>query len=211
MASQQPYQLYVSNPLTPALSDILILQPNDVGATEVGACTFDDIPFTTTLIAALAAKQATLVSATNIKTIAGVSVLGAGDIATVPITVKVSLSSAQILAGFTTPQTLVAAQGSGTFINVLSIAKRLTYGSITYITNTTDRVYIGSFSPVITDGAILASASTDFSVTSPTQSLEVSGTADWVNAPLMWKVITGNPASGNSTLDLYITYNVITF
>ncbi len=125
-------------------------------------------------------------------------------------TVKVSLSSAQILAGFTTPVSLVAAKGAGTFINVLSIAKRLTYGSITYITNTTDRVYIGSFSPIITDGDILASASNDFSVTSPTQSLEVTGSADWVNAPLMWKVITGNPASGNSTLDIYITYNVIT-
>ncbi len=210
MASQQPYQLYVSNPLTPALSDILILQPNNAGATEVGACTFDDIPATTAGIAALANKQDTLVSGTNIKTVGGTSLLGTGDIATVPVTVKVSLSSAQILAGFTTPQTLVAAKGLGTFINVLSIAKRLNYGSVTYITNTTDRVYIGSFSPIITDGAILASASNDFSVTSPTQSLEVSGSADWVNAPLMWKVVTGNPASGNSTLDLYITYNVIT-
>ena len=34
----------------------------------------------TDLVAALAAKQATLVSGTNIKTVGGVSILGAGDI-----------------------------------------------------------------------------------------------------------------------------------
>ena len=111
MANEQYYQRYASNPLTPALSDILTLQPNDGGITQAGACTFDDVPTTTVVTAALAAKQDTLVSATNIKTIGGTSILGAGDIAIVPVTVKVSITSPQILAGFTTPHTLVAAQG----------------------------------------------------------------------------------------------------
>lgn len=127
-----------------------------------------------------------------------------------PITVKVSLSSADILTLSTIPVTLIAAQGAGTYINVLSAAFRMNFGSIAYATNTTLRLEIGSMNPVVTTNTIIASATNDWIVSSPTQSLEVSGTPDWVNILLRAKILTGNPTAGNGTLDIYITYNVIT-
>lgn len=125
------------------------------------------------------------------------------------LTVKVTMTSAEILAAFTTPKTLVISQGAGTFINVLSVAFRLNFNTIAYATNTTLRLEIGSFSPIVATNTILASSSNDFIVTSATQSVEVSGTPDWVDIPLTAKVLTGNPTAGNSTLDIYITYNVL--
>jgi hypothetical protein len=125
------------------------------------------------------------------------------------VTVKVSLTSPEILDLNVTPKVLVAAQGADTYINVLSVAMRYNWNSIAYTTNTTLRVEMGSFSPIVTTNTIIAGTDDDFIVTSPTQSLSVTGTPDWVNAPLRLRAVSGNPAAGDSTLDVYITYNVI--
>lgn len=132
------------------------------------------------------------------------------NIASAVVTVKVTLTSSQILALNSTPITLVAAQGAGTFINVILIAMRLNYGSVTYTTNTTTRLAIGSFSPITTDSTILAGTTTNFAAITATQSLVVTGAADWVNIPLKISAVSGNPAAGNSTLDVYVTYNILT-
>lgn len=124
--------------------------------------------------------------------------------------VKVTMSSAEILAAFTTPKTLISAPGAGKFINVLSAAFRLNFNSAAYATNTTLRLEMGSFSPIVATNTILASTTVDFIVASPTQTLEVSGSPDWVNVALKAKVLTGNPTAGNSTLDFYISYNILT-
>jgi hypothetical protein len=47
---------------------------------ELAAALADDAAFATTVTTALAAKQVTLISGTNIKTVNGVSILGAGDL-----------------------------------------------------------------------------------------------------------------------------------
>lgn len=127
-----------------------------------------------------------------------------------PITVKVSLSSADILTLSTVPITLIVAPGAGKYINVLSAAFRMNFGSIAYATNTTLRLEIGSMNPIVTTNTIIAASTNDWIVSSPTQSLEVSGTPDWVNTLLRAKILTGNPTAGNGTLDIYITFNVIT-
>lgn len=127
-----------------------------------------------------------------------------------PVTVKVSLSSAEILSLSTVPKTLIAAPGAGKFINVLSVAFRLNFNSVAYATNTTLRLEIGSFNPIVGTNTIIASSTTDFIVCSPTQSLEVSGSPDWVNTLLRAKILTANPTAGNSTLDIYISYNILT-
>ena len=43
MASKQIYQLLADNPLTPALTDAVPFQPNDAGATEAGANTWQEV------------------------------------------------------------------------------------------------------------------------------------------------------------------------
>ena len=101
MAAQQPYQLYASNPLTPGLTDIICFQPNDAGATEMGASTYAQM-----LIA-----------------------LG------IPYTVKVSVSSAEILALNDIPKSLIAAPGAGKMIVPLAVSFRLNFVSVAYTTN----------------------------------------------------------------------------
>jgi len=43
MASQQVYQVFAENPLTPALTDVVPFQPNDAGVTAMGANTWQSI------------------------------------------------------------------------------------------------------------------------------------------------------------------------
>jgi len=126
------------------------------------------------------------------------------------ITVKISLSSAEILALSTTPKTLIAAQGAGTYINVLSAAFRYNFVSAAYATNYTLRLELGSMNPLVTTNIIITGTSNDWIVSSPTQTLEVSGSPDWVNVPLKARIVGGNPTAGDSTVDIYVTYNVIT-
>jgi len=124
-------------------------------------------------------------------------------------TVKISLTAAEILNLYTAPKTLVAAQGSGTYINVLSAAFRYNFVSAAYATNYTLRLELGSFNPVVTTNIIITSTGNDWIVSSPIQTVEVSGSPDWVNVPLKARIVGGNPTGGDSTVDIYVTYNVI--
>lgn len=62
----------------------------------------------------------------------GAQWLGIGQDLSTPLTVKVDLSSADILSLDTTPITLVAAPGSGYALMPVSLAYRFNYGSIAY-------------------------------------------------------------------------------
>lgn len=126
-----------------------------------------------------------------------------------PITVKTSVSSAEILTMFSSPITLVNAPGAGRYVNLISVAFRLNFATIAYATNYQIRLQIGSVGPLVAVNNILAQGSTFFMV-SQTMDLGNSGSPDWVNAILTAKVIDGNPTTGDSSLDIYTTYNIIT-
>lgn len=122
---------------------------------------------------------------------------------------KVSFSSAEILNLFTTPKTLVAAQGAGTVVMPMRILFNKTYVSITYTTNInlvmgTGTVFASTFSNA------LGFSSSEIAGYTVVSNGSVSPATSSINAPITLAAATGNPAAGNGTMDVYIYYVVIT-
>ena len=137
------------------------------------------------------------------------------DIADLAIrTVKVSLSSAEILNGNSTPKQAIAAAGANTIIQPISYVTVYTYGSLTYAVNTTlELFYQGINSVGVVSNTILNRTESFImrqAAASTTAFAFAISTADVRNKPLMVGVQTGNPTTGNGTVDIYITYNIIT-
>lgn len=124
------------------------------------------------------------------------------------MTIKVSLTSAEILALNTTPKTLIPAPGEGRLIQPLFVTLRYNYGGSNYVTNTTLQVRYDGVSGNTCTSAILTNSNNAIGRTAA----GFAGTfADPLeNVALVVDVPTGNPASGNGTLDVYITFTVIT-
>lgn len=123
---------------------------------------------------------------------------------------KVTLSSAQILSMVTTPVTLVAAQGAGTVIFPVSYSLRVNYGTSAY---TAGAIRIGTGA----DFDQLASVSNVLSVTQNTFFRGFCATADSVggtntaaNTACKITCAGSDPTGGNGTLDVYLSYYVIT-
>jgi hypothetical protein len=126
---------------------------------------------------------------------------------------KGTLTSGQVLTLNTAPITVIAAPGAGKMINILSVATKLTFGTAAYAANTQLSLkYVGAAYNACTDASILVSGasrtlrwdqvvSTAASATN-TQMLENAGVQITVN--------TGNPTTGDSSLDYYIYYVITT-
>lgn len=126
---------------------------------------------------------------------------------------KVTLTSAQILALFTTPQTLVPAQGAGTYIVPISVIGFYTFvtagytlgvGSVpnVYVLTATNVRYTAPNSFGIA-GAVSAQEDMEF---------DTNGTYDFsaANQPLMIGQTVADPTLGDGTLTIWVTYKVLT-
>lgn len=118
---------------------------------------------------------------------------------------KVTLTSAQVLALNTTPQTLVPAPGAGRAIVVQGIVGRLTYNSAAYATNTTMefRYTNGSGTKVAVDMASLLAATANKTQVVDQAAAEFTVLA---NAPVVVNAATGNPATGNSPVEFTVYF-----
>lgn len=116
----------------------------------------------------------------------------------------VDISSAEILNAFTVPKILVAAPGANKVIVPISIITKFKYNSIAYATNTTIDYKVGS----TTTGTLL---STFLAATASTVALTNSfnNFVTAFNTDLVLAIRTGNPTAGNSTMRVFITYNII--
>jgi hypothetical protein len=126
------------------------------------------------------------------------------------LSTKVTISTAEILAMNTTPKQLIAAQGAGTFVEVLSIVFYLDYNSAAYATNTDLNYQYGSPSSVTGAfvGAVTINSTADYI---QVRKLDLdTNSANLINKPFLLNVATGNPTAGNSPLYVYLTYRVIT-
>jgi len=125
--------------------------------------------------------------------------------------VDVTLSSAELLALYTTPKSLVAAQGVGTIVEFVSALLAYEYGSVVYTVGTA-----GNLQVKYTDGSGAAASSTRactgfIDQASDQLSLieKVDGTVVPVaNAALVLTLATANPTSGDSPINISVYYRV---
>lgn len=140
----------------------------------------------------------------------GVAWFGIGQDLSTPLVVKISLTSAEILALNATPKVLAAAVGAGYGLLASSIAYRYTYGSAAYTTNLTLNVKSttktnNDYQIRMTDA--LDGVASTFVITaadSPSDKISVVE-----NDSLELSVSTGNPLAGNGTLTVWLTYSII--
>jgi hypothetical protein len=126
-------------------------------------------------------------------------------------TVKVSISSAEILAMGVTPVQLLPAPGAGKTYLIGEVIVRYNAVTTAYATNTTLRViYAGATVPIATNGVLLTSTVTRVGYLAPSPTTGTSNIHYAVNAALQATVQTGNPTAGDGTIDIYITYKTIT-
>ena len=123
--------------------------------------------------------------------------------------VKVSLSSSQILNLFTTPIEVVPAV-PGKVLILRQIFQKYTHVSTAYTVAGNFRIGLGdpNFAPV-SFSASIQSADNSESLNPIAPSSSTSG-GTYINLPLVLGCLTSNPTGGDGTLDLYITYFEIT-
>ena len=126
-------------------------------------------------------------------------------------TVKVSLTSADILALAATPFTLIAAQGAGTFINVLKVYFKYNFVTTAYPNGGSLFTALNSYTGFTVSNALANVLSgTVTALARPVISLGAYITPiDYNNTPLLL-CVTQTETTGDSTLDVFITYDVIT-
>jgi len=108
-----------------------------------------------------------------------------------------------------TPITLVAAQGSGTFIQPLYVFFRMNYLTAPYATNTQLRIKVGTLDPLASISNVLDASATTY-LRSSVATLAGSTGTGMLNTDCTIYVTGGNPTGGSGTLDVYLTYSVIT-
>ena len=118
------------------------------------------------------------------------------------------LTSAQVLASFTTPITLVSAPGAWKAIHVESIVASIDYNSAAYATNTTmeARYTDGSGTKVTADISSLLAVTADTIISVGGIEAQLVLTQ---NAPVVIRTATGNPATGNSPVTVEVFYRVV--
>jgi len=127
----------------------------------------------------------------------------------VPVTVKISLTSPQILALLSTPIEVVPAPGAGKAIHVIAAFGSLTFGTNAY-TTFTDAVLtapsrVGSSFQNILSGFFGAGANdTLLGIRSAS-----GGNQSPTNESLVIAGSGGNPVAGDGTADVSVTYVII--
>lgn len=130
------------------------------------------------------------------------------DLVVEVVTKKVSLSSAQILLLNGTPIDVVPAQGTSKFIQPIGVVCKLNWNGVAYATNTDLRFKMGaSFSNILNITGFLGNTADTIVRTLFTGSQSASSYT--LNQPLQVTVPSGNPTAGDGTLDIYLTYTVI--
>lgn len=124
---------------------------------------------------------------------------------------KVTLSSAQILALNGTPIQLLAAPGSGKIYELMSVSGRMNFLTAAYATHTALDITDATTGDILFSdtGTLLAATSTKVATVIPNAN-SGAGVVKTSNGAINAAVATGNPATGAGTLDLYLTYKIIT-
>ena len=126
-------------------------------------------------------------------------------------TVKVTLSSAQILSSHTTPIELIAAPGAGKLIKVLGITGKLSFSTAAYVLGAD--CYL-AYQDNLSSGYISSAEMTTYVTLANTNYFGVAlvnfTLANAENKSVFFYTESSDPTTGDSTIDLYITYQILT-
>lgn len=149
----------------------------------------------------------------------GVATIGAGKVTaamlnftiTANLEASLTIPAASVLTLNATPLTIVAAPGSGKYIEVISASSSMTFVSAAYATNTTLRlINDGATIPQLQDTAILLSSVTKNTKFKDVTSAAAGQTQIITNTALKVDVATGNPTAGDSILIVKVVYRIVT-
>jgi hypothetical protein len=119
----------------------------------------------------------------------------------------VTIPSADVLTGNTTPIDLVPAQGANKIIILTGYQLYLIYNTIQYATNGDLQILLGTLVLDTTPDTFLFSAVDKFKFE---QNFDATDDlSEFVNQPLSIQVDTGNPTAGDSDIRIFGTYKVI--
>ena len=125
------------------------------------------------------------------------------------LTVKLTLTTAQILALNTTPIQIVPTPGVGFALQVINVMVRLNYNSIAYTTNTVIGIYNNggtNYQHLI--AGVLGDTVTKIGIGS--DQMTTIGISQVIeNTALVVSTIGGNPLAGNSSINVYLTYSIV--
>jgi hypothetical protein len=126
-------------------------------------------------------------------------------------TVKISCTSAEILALNTTPKQILATPGAGKLYSISDILVVYTVGTVPYVGNVNLRViYTGSTRPVAENALILTSTVNRTGNMAKSAITATAVTQYMTNTALVLTTETGNPITGDGTIDVYVTYKIVT-
>jgi hypothetical protein len=126
-------------------------------------------------------------------------------------TTKVSVSSAEILALNSSPKQLLAAPGSGKLYEITGILCRMNFGTAAYAANTTLQVLYSGANLVVGTNSNIINATISKTGKMILSAISAAGSTQYLeNTALNVNVGGGNPTTGDGTLDIYITYKIIT-
>jgi hypothetical protein len=119
---------------------------------------------------------------------------------------EVSVSSAAILTGFASPVSIVAAPGAGLINIPVFWFNKCNYGTTTYLANLNGSLYnSGGAAAFMTISNLLANTSTIYRESLITAFGTASSRAV-ENAAIVFQVETGNPTTGDGTIDMVVYY-----
>jgi len=124
--------------------------------------------------------------------------------------VKVTVSSAELLASFTTPKTLIAAPGAGYYIQIISCEMFLDYNSAAYVDGGGGGVTIDYVNSLSTLTGIFSISSTSDTMSFLDVASGQRALTNVENKPVILYSPTSNPTTGNSPLYVYLTYRIVT-
>jgi hypothetical protein len=124
---------------------------------------------------------------------------------------SLTLSSADILAGNTTPITIVANPGSGLRIEVVEASAAVTFLTAAYATNTVMQlINTGADVAQLENTSALISTVSKIVNFVPATAATAGQTQILSNTALLIKVKTGNPITGAGSIKVNVLYRIVT-